>query len=62
MIVVKPDPGANYKIVQVTPDPRVAYKIIVVDPTSGKELADLSRQLGNALREKIEKEQKGSKE
>jgi hypothetical protein len=61
MIIVKPDSRVDYKIVQVAPDPSVDYKIIVVDPASGKELPKLSRQLGNALREKIKKQQKESK-
>jgi hypothetical protein len=61
MIVVKPDPGVDYKIVQVTPDPSVHYKITILDPSSGKEMTDLSRQFGHALREKIEKKQKESK-
>lgn len=58
MIIVKPDSGVDYKIVQVTPDPNIDYKIVVVDPKSGDELADLSRGLGEAIRENLRQKQK----
>lgn len=51
--VIKPDPSVDYKIMKVTPDPSVDYKIIIVDPQSRKTLPDLSRQLDDALQEKL---------
>lgn len=59
--VIKPDPTVDYKIVQVTPDPNIDYKIIIINPQSGKKLPDLSRKLGDALREKLQQKQKESK-
>jgi hypothetical protein len=56
--VIKPNPGVDYQIVQVTPDPSVDYKIIIIDPQSGKKLPDLSRRLGDALREKLQQKLK----
>jgi len=51
--VVTPEAGVDYKILRVTRNPRVGYNIIVVDPTSGKERADLSAKLGDALRQRL---------
>jgi len=62
MIVIKPDPSVDYKILKVTPDPTIDYQILIIDPRSGNEQADLSRQLGDVLREKLRQQQKESKE
>jgi len=58
IIVIKPDPTIDYKIVVITPDPSIDYKITIIDPESGKELGNLGRQLGDALREKLRKRPK----
>ena len=51
--VVRPDPGVEWTMLQVVPDDDIGYAIVFIDSTSGKELPDLSRQLGPVLREKL---------
>ena len=60
IILLKPGPGVDYKIAQFTPDPTVEYKIAIIDPKSGKEIPDLSRELGDAIRERLIEEQDDS--
>jgi len=55
MRVVEPDPGIDYKILRVAPDSTVHYRIRIIDPSTGDELPELSRQLGDALRSKVRK-------
>lgn len=54
IIVVEPHPGVDYKILKVTPDPNVDYKIRIVDPTSGKEIPQLSEQLADAILKRLQ--------
>ncbi len=53
LIVVKPDPRMNYTIMQIVPDKSVRYAIRVIEPDSGKELTELSREIGRALRREL---------
>jgi hypothetical protein len=61
LMVIKPDPTIDYKIVGIIPDSDIDYKITIIDPESGKELGNLSRELGDALRKILRQRQKDSK-
>jgi hypothetical protein len=56
MIVVPPGSHIDYKILRVNPDPEVDYKIVIVDPGTGKEVPRLSKELGDALRKRLEQQ------
>jgi hypothetical protein len=59
IMLVDPDPDVDYKIAEVTPDPTIDYNIRIIDPKSGKEMDEKSRELGDALRERLMQEQGG---
>ena len=59
MMIIKPDPNINYKILSTTHDSDVDYKIIFIDPEIKNEIPDLSRTPDKYPREKIiEREEK----
>lgn len=62
MIIIKPDPIIDYKILSNMPDPDVDYKIIIIDPGIKKETPDLSSTSGKYPREKIIERKEKSKD
>ena len=38
MMIVKPDPSIDYKLISVTPDSKTRYTMVVIDPKTKKEV------------------------
>ncbi len=58
IMVVEPTTGVDFKILQVVPDPDVEYRVAFIDSSSGEEITELSQNLGEALRRKLQQQTK----
>jgi len=54
ILLIAPEPGVDFLIVEITPDPTIGYKIRMTDPNSGKEI---DHPIGDSILEKIMQDQ-----
>jgi hypothetical protein len=54
ILLIAPEPGVDFLIVEITPDPTIGYKIRITDPNSGKEI---EHPIGDSILEKIMQDQ-----